>query len=613
MAPNCSTEKFIKNTFDTYFHAANRKDDKGMENIESNEEEVFRLWSSKNMLPLVSAAIQLTSLILSPIIAILWVITMVVYFCVTTRNPIIDNISTSNSIKIHLQPGSLEGVLSALVGIFVFSYIFTYYIFRPKSELTGKDGLNPLGVSIEPGLYYCAEKMSRSSKILNRCPILSSPKTIVSSTPKSYQRHHRLGPNFLMATPWLLSGDSRTLLPFLAFKPRDVAYVRRWVRVPLSDGPRDNLKVKCPEGGEYEAVALDFSPSSSSSTSTSSGSKQALLILAGLTGGSSEGYVLDLVNSANMNGFDCYVMLGRGLNNTPNLSGALFHGARTSDLEETAKLLKNHVLEKDTKLFLVGISMGGIKVSNSISRGNLDSSIISGAICVSGCFDTSKNSLFSHSRKLWQPLLCHGLKETFVSKPGCMTTIKKRMEQWGSVSKSEIWKKENRQDVKNLENKKVPAGMVQEMVERCEDVFLFDSIMVTSIHGFRDVEHYYSDMCGGKEERLMAKFVHASSVGGERGSEREGSQSQQSKGGQPRASLPVPLLAIHAADDPIIHCDTNPIQAAKLIDNFICLITKTGGHVGWPVGWFPTRHRWQFQNTLILEFCEGVTQSEKHF
>jgi predicted alpha/beta-fold hydrolase len=40
---------------------------------------------------------------------------------------------------------------------------------------------------------------------------------------------------------------------------------------------------------------------------------QALLVLAGLTGGSSEGYVMDLVQHANAQGFDCFVMIGRGL------------------------------------------------------------------------------------------------------------------------------------------------------------------------------------------------------------------------------------------------------------------------------------------------------------
>lgn len=44
---------------------------------------------------------------------------------------------------------------------------------------------------------------------------------------------------------------------------------------------------------------------------------RALLVLAGLTGGSSEGYVMDLVQHANQQGFDCFVMIGRGLAGDP--------------------------------------------------------------------------------------------------------------------------------------------------------------------------------------------------------------------------------------------------------------------------------------------------------
>ena len=43
-------------------------------------------------------------------------------------------------------------------------------------------------------------------------------------------------------------------------------------------------------------------------------------------------------------------MLGRGLGGTQNLSNAAFHGARTSDLRETARVLRA-ALPKKTKIF----------------------------------------------------------------------------------------------------------------------------------------------------------------------------------------------------------------------------------------------------------------------
>jgi hypothetical protein len=57
--------------------------------------------------------------------------------------------------------------------------------------------------------------------------------------------------------------------------------------------------------------------------------------------------------------------------------------------------------------------------------------------------------------------------------------------------------------------------------------------------------------------------------------------------------LCVPLLALHAADDPIIHVDSMPCRsgAAGAVDNLVCLVTRVGGHVGWPQGWAPWIHR----------------------
>jgi hypothetical protein len=120
------------------------------------------------------------------------------------------------------------------------------------------------------------------------------------------------------------------------------------------DGREDDPNViarDAPEGGQFEAVAVDFSPGNAAAKSKENSSPSiALVILAGLTGGSKEGYVLDLVNTANKVGIDCFVMLGRGLGGTPNLSNAAFHGARTSDLRETARVIRRS-LPPQTKLF----------------------------------------------------------------------------------------------------------------------------------------------------------------------------------------------------------------------------------------------------------------------
>ena len=71
--------------------------------------------------------------------------------------------------------------------------------------------------------------------------------------------------------------------------------------------------------------------------------------------------------------------------------------------------------------------------------------------------------------------MAHGLKESFVAPPGALTKMKRRMG--------------------------THAGMI---VEKVVDVIDFDTMVVTALHGYRDVYHYYNDMCGGTENRLLA-------------------------------------------------------------------------------------------------------------
>ena len=155
-------------------------------------------------------------------------------------------------------------------------------------------------------------KSSVIREILSRCPILTSKSVINAS----------LGVDISSSsTPWLNSGDIRTLVPFLTFSPMNVSYTRRWVRVPLADGPRGNLADE-DKFGSHESVALDWANLSTNITGNPDNDRGdsgeiALLILAGLTGGSTEGYILDMVTEASKKGWMCFVMTGRVLAGIP--------------------------------------------------------------------------------------------------------------------------------------------------------------------------------------------------------------------------------------------------------------------------------------------------------
>lgn len=159
--------------------------------------------------------------------------------------------------------------------------------------------------------------------------------------------------------------------------------------------------------------------------------------------------------------------------------------------------------------------------------------MIDGCISISGCFDTKINSTYQHSLRAWQPILNLPLKEAFVSPSGNMTTI---------VSK---------------------VGLnTNEIMSNIHNITEFDHSFITPLHGFTDSTHYYQVMSAGMNNKLQ--------------------------------TLTMPMLAIHAVDDPILHVDTLPTKLAEegtLTESLVILITKTGGHVGWPVGWFPWMNR----------------------
>ena len=115
-----------------------------------------------------------------------------------------------------------------------------------------------------------------------------------------------------------------------------------------------------------------------------------------------------------------------------------------------------------------------------------------------------------------------------------------------------------------------------ELVENIETITDFDYDFITPLHRFKDATHYYNDMCANPNKL---------------------------------PNLRIPMLALHAIDDPILHVNTIPTHNASdgmLTDKLVCLLTKSGGHVGWLVGLFPWVNRWLFQNTIIFEFFEAI-------
>jgi len=487
-------------------------------------------------------------------------------------------------------------------------------------------------ITITAGLYF-DQSSSKMKQILGKCKSLTSRFATESSLYVDNDGKNGQ-PLVHRASSGFLSGGMRSVLPFALFHPPIIQYRRRWLRVPIARGPREggradaNADAQC--DAEFESVAVDWSPalgsrllghpavadeSKSPNPNHNLESKTVYLILAGLTGGSQEGYILDFVHHANFLGHDCFVMIARGLEeSTPCHSCADFHGARLTDAETAARAIRRCLDQTGQKysLFMVGFSLGAIIVSNLISKGcllkptadspgersnsNSNGMIVNGAVALAGSLDAKVTLQNQYALTYWLPVLAFGLKDMVSNSYGNMAKSARRLY---AHLKDHSPRSFGSEEEKQAHEQTLYLDFLRREVDSVCD---FDALHLARYHGFRDVLHYYQEMTS--EVRDLEQCA-------------------------------TPLLVINAMDDPVLHINTVSNQIPKNFasfhdneaenaannrnrargksdtgSNFCCLITTTGGHVGWPVGSVltgeATKHKWKFSSSLVTEFCAAI-------
>ncbi|KAG8470076.1 hypothetical protein KFE25_008497 [Diacronema lutheri] len=276
------------------------------------------------------------------------------------------------------------------------------------------------------------------------------------------------------------------------------------------------------------------------------------LVCHGLNGGSGEAYVCDFVRHATEErGWTVVVMVARGLAGTPVRSGQLFHGARTSDLAAAARAVRDSAL--GAPVVGVGFSMGAIVLANYCGVQGADNPLAC-AVALSGCYDCVANRHFAYSSAYWQPWLTQQLKTNFCIKQPAAALL-------GACE---------------------AVDLARALSARVRSVTDFDEATVVPFNGYASVDAYYAAMSlahGGKLSRVA-----------------------------------VPLLALHAADDPIVDCgtfapalrSTTRVDGSEYNPNCWFRITRSGGHVGWNLGRWPPRERWLFMHLSVVDFAEAV-------
>jgi len=371
----------------------------------------------------------------------------------------------------------------------------------------------------------------------------------MSNVAKLWPEHTRTYTAQNGATPYLHTGDSLTGIPFLVNKSPDPKYHRVWVENTI----------------DYEAVALDIAfPHDGVHSST----KPIILILHGLNGGSHEEYVKEFVMRRTKEGHTCIVMIARGLMDTPVLGWNVFHGARISDVNAASEVISK-VKAPHQILAGVGYSMGAIIISNYVARSGPNCHL-DAAMAISGGLDMREMLSSKRSMRLWQPMLAQTLRDEFI-----------------------IQKFDSRFRFK-LSAEQHLALM------RASSVSEIDKYAIVAYNGFNDLEHYYSEMSA------------MSDTAGFRSQSENGTPSTDDVGRI--ADVSIPFCVLHALDDPLTSWRTIGHNPKKLVNtgsgNIMMVLTKTGGHVGWPLGLNPSKNGWKFMNDAAVNFFNSVDMAK---
>jgi len=297
---------------------------------------------------------------------------------------------------------------------------------------------------------------------------------------------------------WLRNGHLQTLFPPLARRQPSIAFTHeRW------DTPDDDFLDLYFVKGEPDAPML--------------------VLQHGLGGSIESNYIVGIASRFVPHGWHIAVQETRATGPEINQARKLFHAAMTEDLDFVVRELAARHPERP--IFVAGISLGGNIVGNWLGEQGDDlPPAVRGAAIVCPPFNPA------------------------VSSPHFEQAA------WGRYSR-EFMKR--LMPVAIAKEAQYPGSIDIEALKEATTLREFDDIVTAPLHGFGDVENYYSQVgCVHVLDRIR-----------------------------------VPTLLIAAEDDPFYPPETIP---REIVDESPWLVpqwTERGGHVGFVYGWNPLRPR----------------------
>lgn len=237
----------------------------------------------------------------------------------------------------------------------------------------------------------------------------------------------------------------------------------------------------------------------------------------------------------------------------------------------TAAMAIRQATSSEQVIVGVGYSMGAIILNNYFASYGSEVPL-DGGIALSGGLDLRFQEHFYRAQRLWQPMLAETARDDFF------------LGKWGHRVKARL----------SEEN------FLQLM--RSKHITELDIAAVAPYSGYDDVLHYYREMSA------LGDMKHNA----------DGTMSHDYKG-KKIDSIAVPLVVLQALDDPLVtwRCTAaneglmHPTNLVKTGNgNLMVLLTKAGGHVGWPVGTFFFQNKWKWMSDAVMGFAIAVQEAK---
>jgi predicted alpha/beta-fold hydrolase len=388
--------------------------------------------------------------------------------------------------------------------------------------------------TVESGLYY------------------SSQNGLIHDAVSLWPEHRYLYSAATGATPWMLTGDVRTGLPFYLNYIPDPFWTR--VYLPTADGEVLALDIAFPENGH-------------------NASKPLYLILHGVNGGSKETYATDLTWRRTRDGSTVIIMISRGLMDVPMRGWDLFHGARWQDAHTTAVRLRQAMDGGENQILAgVGYSMGAIVLNNYVASAGPDCAL-DVAFSISGALECRNEQYYRRAMRTWEPMIAENIRST------------QHLRKWGQRLRARL----GRDAFRSL--------------MRATNIVELDKYTAVAYNRFRDLNDFYSqmgalgDIAWSDLDKTPSKIASAKvfniSI--------------------PLCVMhafedPISSWRTVAASDGFLE-PNNLVHTGE--GNLVLLLTEKGGHVGWPIGWLPFLKKWEFMNEAAASFVDAVAEAKR--